>query len=119
MERILPHINGTKLLQLLKKNDLQFKPGSWAQEGDIVICSQTKNWSDPDDMGKVIKVAPKGKTIKLPKGHRDGSNVHMYVQTYTKMRKPKKKLTGCLYTTHFVCLFVFFSFFKCIFIFFF
>ena len=62
--------------------------------GDIVVCSPNKNWEDPDDMGRVLHVAPAGRPVKLPKGHPDGAKGHIFVQTFSKQLKPRGKLSG-------------------------
>ena len=51
--------------------------------GDLVVCSiNGKNFSEPDNVGKVLKV-PK-KQVKLSAGHRDGTGGDLYVLHYYK-----------------------------------
>ena len=103
----------------LAEHDLEMRNGFEAQKGDIVICSVNGNWSDPCDMGKVLKVCPKG--VNLPRGHRDGPVAHVYVLTYKKQKlRGRKKLEGVifvLYKSHVHALFVMFCFFVFVFFF--
>ena len=56
--------------------------------GQLVVCSiNGKNFSEPDMVGKAIKI-PK-KQVKLPPNHRDGEVADIFVQHYDK-----QKLTG-------------------------
>ena len=89
----IPHLS-EGIVAFLEKNNLKFKPGQKAQVGDIVLCSQSANWVDPEDLGKVLAVCPKRKPFTLPDNHPDGKKVELYVLTFTKMRKPRGKLQG-------------------------
>ena len=89
----IPHLS-EGIVAFLGKNNLKFKPGQKAQVGDIVLCSQSANWVDPEDLGKVLAVCPKRKPFTLPDNHPDGKKVELYVLTFTKMRKPRGKLQG-------------------------
>ena len=84
---IITHLSGADFFKFLQDNNVTLRPGSEAQKNDIVVCSQRSNYADPDDMGKVLFTSKK--KVKLPKGHKDGSEVNMFVMTYKKQREPR------------------------------
>ena len=86
---VIAHLTGAALFAFLKENNATLRPGSEAEEGDIVVCSQTKNFENPVDIGRVLFASTATK-VTLPVNHRDGDKVNMFVLTFKKQRKPRQ-----------------------------
>jgi hypothetical protein len=84
----------------LRDHEIPIRDGSHCKKGDIVICSVNQNWSDPCELGKVVKFVA-GKGQKLPAGHRDGDYANVFVLSYKKQKltgkKPLKGECQCLF----------------------
>ena len=48
------------IFALSKKLGHQLPDGTDVEVGDIVVCSSTQNWEDPDVLGRVVYACPKG-----------------------------------------------------------
>ena len=101
-------ISGPDLLRWADDYGVKLTTGDKAEKGDIVVCSQTKNWCSPEQLG-IIRAAHTKKPMKLTnKGgrpHPDGDEANLFVQPYSKIRYAKKNLSRkCLLVLYF-CLY--------------
>ena len=76
-------------------NSVKLRGGNDAQVGDIIICSDKgQDFGSPCDMGRVLRVAKDGQRLvgKDGKSHPDGPVGHVYVLSYKRQKKSRKKL---------------------------
>ena len=76
------------------KNSVQLRGGNDVQVGDIIIASDKgKDFGSPCDMGKVLRVTKETKLVGAGgKAHPDGPVGHIYVLSYKRQKKTRKKL---------------------------
>ena len=76
-------VNAAEIYQIYQENGVKMPDGDSAEPGDLVICSVNgKNFTEPCELGKVLKV----KDVKLKAGHRDGPAGQIFVLPYSKQK---------------------------------
>ena len=112
---------GPDLFRYAEDNGIALRDISDVQEGDVVVCSQNKNWCDPTTMGTVKIASKEGVQLSKIKGkgkhayiifsyllfitcmyiidsyllfiteHPDGTTANLFVHPYDKIRAPAKR----------------------------
>ena len=60
MAKCAPNFVSRELIALCKEKKVKLPDGTKVKVGDVVICSSTGNWEDPDVIGKCVFACPKG-----------------------------------------------------------
>ena len=81
-----------------KRNKVPLKDGSHAKVGDVVLCShEGKDFTNPCDLGVVMKVGRQKLVGKNGQPHPDGEYGDLYVLTFKKQKVGGRYKLECTY----------------------